>query len=599
MSSNGCDSHSTKQSTSTRRFELIVNHPRSNGNEDVNEEDDDDITDENQEYEPLTPRYDLEGNTMTHHSSNNDKTKKQISTPGSYSMSSSSSCSSGDTGGITGSSHVKSTTSTTLRLPLPLPPPLSALPSPYNKQNNHHISSTNRSRNATTTGTETITSGSGSTCTTASETSRQQRQTQQTQLLQPYSFDDTGRASTYLQFFKKHSPSRIKHPSPYKLLWPLQPTAPVAASPEVNAATSETNPVTKPSSCSMTSSPIRHHSDQNKRTVQNYQRSRTCTVKEDDTEKDEEEDEQEGDEDDEDDLDDGSAWNELPTVAKQNGSNISGHGDAAHEGGYMEDANSTTSTACSKNGSRNSHNHDSYVPWIVELGMWVVQLLRSMVHYCQSVQSRRQQQRQRSQQNQSDLQLLLQQHQYKCQQLKQCCYGATVDHDEPQKYDRSNSTTTTPNYDFVLILQPQALYGFWYDLLDIRSEWIHPNLVQSMETQFMEYQAIAVLQQQQEENQKFLVEQDTDDDDDSMVPVLGRYSHNGSPIDHDDDDNKNDSPPPSSPQLHPNGSSTSGTDSTPSVDDLFMDYHDLEDDLIEMERGIAARMERLTPTRTP
>lgn len=104
--------------------------------------------------------------------------------------------------------------------------------------------------------------------------------------------------------------------------------------------------------------------------------------------------------------------------------------------------------------------------------------------------------------NLQDLQYLTQQHQNKVQQLL-CLLTTTGGNNNPSGGDGDGTdehengieiidTSATGNlasqqqyhdghYDFVLVLKPQEVYGFWSELLDFREELLGPEAVQAME----------------------------------------------------------------------------------------------------------------------
>jgi Calcium-activated chloride channel len=100
----------------------------------------------------------------------------------------------------------------------------------------------------------------------------------------------------------------------------------------------------------------------------------------------------------------------------------------------------------------------------------------------------------------SEIQYLQEQHEWKCQQMR---FGISKKDAEEDR-----------RFDFVLILQPQEVYGFWAQRLDFREELLGPNILAGMEEQW----------------QDLLSHHSEEEDADSIIPVLagGNYSDSAS-----------------------------------------------------------------------
>jgi Calcium-activated chloride channel len=101
----------------------------------------------------------------------------------------------------------------------------------------------------------------------------------------------------------------------------------------------------------------------------------------------------------------------------------------------------------------------------------------------------------------SEVQYLQEQHDWKCQQMR---FGVNkTDAQEDRRFD------------FVLILHPQEVYGFWAQRLDFREELLGPHILADMEDQWQE-----LLSHPSEEEET--------EDADSIIPVLGGGDDSGS-----------------------------------------------------------------------
>ena len=265
------------------------------------------------------------------------------------------------------------------------------------------------------------------------------------------------------------------------------------------------------------------------------------------------------DDDDDIDIDEYSAWNDLPMEIENRrhgkSRNRHVHDDHAH---YRHEEDDPT------------HNGTG-TPWIVELWNLFLTVLQQIVTQVRSIQQRHVQRYRHSQQNRFDLHSLQQQHQKKCQQMKQLLslYEPETNHvdgTKPGHHDNDHDDT----YDFVLILQPQAVYGFWSEILDFRPEMLGPPIVQYMEEQWR-YQMLYHHQPQSEHHDD---EHDDDDDNDSMVPILG---HHGTSPHH----SVTDTSPHSHTYRSSSTDSSSSSPSTTSHDNDDSELHDIflnEDD---------------------
>lgn len=184
-----------------------------------------------------------------------------------------------------------------------------------------------------------------------------------------------------------------------------------------------------------------------------------------------------------------------PTQSNTNSSSSSSHPPRRNDTKYRECQNRHPSMASSSSqqyttagdrqqpqkhhSPRNNTNTNTLLGTVkdqVQSVVWKItrttsDVLEPFFHHHRSTR-RRQSSSMSTLQQPADLRYLMAQHKMKCAQLTMG--GGTIDALQPVE----------DTFDFVLILQPQKVYGFWAELLDFRVELLGHDVVDAMEEQW-------------------------------------------------------------------------------------------------------------------